>query len=75
MRRSFTELADWLARENPIPPGSVLLTGTGIVPPDDVSLSPGNQVEILIPGIGKLVNKVAAAAGFVSRERSKSNVE
>jgi 2-dehydro-3-deoxy-D-arabinonate dehydratase len=74
MRRSFTELADWLARENPIPLGCVLLTGTGIVPPDDVSLSPGNQVEIVIPGIGKLANAVGIAADFVPSERSESNV-
>ena len=75
MRRSFAELADWLVRENPVPPGSVLLTGTGLVPPDDVALTPGHQVEIRIPGIGKLVNPVGAAADVVPGERSKSNVE
>ncbi len=35
MRRSFVELADWLVRDNPVPAGSVLLTGTGLVPPDE----------------------------------------
>jgi 2-dehydro-3-deoxy-D-arabinonate dehydratase len=75
MRRSFVELAEWLVRENPIPAGSVLLTGTGLVPPDDVALTPGHQVEIRIPGIGKLVNPVGAAADVVPGERSKSNVE
>ena len=29
MRRSFEELVSWLLRDNPVPPGSVLLTGTG----------------------------------------------
>jgi 2-dehydro-3-deoxy-D-arabinonate dehydratase len=74
MRRSFEELASWLVRDNPVPAGSVLLTGTGLVPPDDVALAPGQQVEIRIPGIGKLVNPVGAAADLVPRERSKTHV-
>lgn len=40
------------------PPGSVLLTGTGLVPPDDYTLEPGHTVEI--DGIGVLSNTVAA---------------
>jgi 2-dehydro-3-deoxy-D-arabinonate dehydratase len=74
MRRSFEELAEWLVRDNPVPAGSVLLTGTGLVPPDDVALEPGRQVEIRIPGIGKLVNPVVAAADLLPRERSKTHV-
>jgi 2-dehydro-3-deoxy-D-arabinonate dehydratase len=74
MRRSFEELAEWLVRDNPVPAGSVLLTGTGLVPPDDVSLVPGQQVEIRIPGIGKLVNPVGAAVDLLTRERSTSHV-
>ena len=42
------------------PPGTVLLTGTGIVPPDDVTLAPGHVVEIEIAGIGVLTNTVAS---------------
>jgi len=74
MHRSFEELAAWVVRENPVPAGSVLLTGTGLVPPDDVALAPGQQVEIRIPGIGKLVNPVGAAAGLLPAERSKTHV-
>jgi 2-dehydro-3-deoxy-D-arabinonate dehydratase len=74
MRRSFEELAAWLVRENPVPAGSVLLTGTGLVPPDDVSLAAGQLVEITIPGIGKLVNPVGAAADLLPAERSKTHV-
>jgi 2-dehydro-3-deoxy-D-arabinonate dehydratase len=74
MRRSFDELAAWLVRDNPVPPGSVLLTGTGLVPPDDVALAPGQQVEIRIPAIGKLVNPVGAAADLLPGERSKTHV-
>jgi 2-dehydro-3-deoxy-D-arabinonate dehydratase len=59
MRRSPHELAAWAIRDNPIPPGSVLLTGTGLVPPDEYALEPGHTVSIEIPGIGELVNTVA----------------
>jgi 2-dehydro-3-deoxy-D-arabinonate dehydratase len=61
MKRSPRELAQWVMRDNPVPPGSVLLTGTGLVPPDDYTLEPGHVVEIEIDGIGVLVNTVAEA--------------
>ena len=61
MRRSIDELVGYLHRDNPVPPGSVLLTGTGLVPSDDVTLTPGHTVEIRIPGIGLLRNPVAPA--------------
>ncbi len=62
MERSFRELTSWLVRDNPVEPGTVLLTGTGLVPPDDVSLIPGFWVEIHVPEIGTLVNHVVLAA-------------
>jgi 2-dehydro-3-deoxy-D-arabinonate dehydratase len=62
MRRSIGELIAYLRRDNPVPAGSVLLTGTGLVPPDDVTLTPGQTVEIRIPEIGLLRNPVAGAA-------------
>lgn len=58
MRRSFDELIHFLRRDNPIPRGTVLLTGTGIVPPDDFTLRPGQSVEIHVPGLGTLRNPV-----------------
>lgn len=58
MARTPEELVDWLGRENRFPHGVVLLTGTGIVPPDDFSLAPGDHVEITIDGIGTLANPV-----------------
>lgn len=58
MCRSLLVLTDFLRRDNPVPPGSVLLTGTGIVPPDDVTLKAGMAVEIRIPAIGVLRNPV-----------------
>jgi 2-dehydro-3-deoxy-D-arabinonate dehydratase len=73
MQRSFDELVFWLARENPIPPGTVLMTGTGLVPPDDVALAPGRRVEVTVSGIGTLENPVGAAADLAGTERSRSN--
>ena len=65
MTRSFEELTSWLVRDNPIAPGTVLLTGTGLVPPDELSLVPGYRVEIHVPEIGTLVNPVALASTLV----------
>ena len=65
MTRRFEELVAWLVRDNPIAPGTVLLTGTGIVPPDEVSIVPGHRVEIHVPEIGTLVNDVALASTLV----------
>ncbi len=59
MRRTSEELVDFLFRENVFPDGCYLLTGTGIVPPDDFSLQSGDEVSITIEPIGKLVNIVA----------------
>jgi 2-dehydro-3-deoxy-D-arabinonate dehydratase len=59
MKRSPLELAQWVVRDNPLPPGTILLTGTGLVPPDDYTLLPGHTVEIEIDGIGLLRNTVA----------------
>jgi 2-dehydro-3-deoxy-D-arabinonate dehydratase len=67
MRRSFDELVSFLLRDNPVPPGSVLLTGTGLVPPDEFTLEPGHRVEIHVPGIGTLVNSVVPASQLVER--------
>jgi 2-dehydro-3-deoxy-D-arabinonate dehydratase len=61
MARSFEELVNWLGRDNLFPAGVVLLTGTGIVPPDDFSLSGGDVVRITIEGIGSLENPVIQA--------------
>jgi 2-dehydro-3-deoxy-D-arabinonate dehydratase len=74
MRRTFPELVEWLLRANPVPPGSVLLTGTGLVPPDDFNLEPGHVVEIHVPGIGTLTNPVVAAEDLLTTRRSEINV-
>jgi len=58
IRRSFSELSEYLFRSQVFPSGAVLLTGTGIVPPDSFSLQKGDVVEIEISGIGRLCNPV-----------------
>ncbi len=58
MARTLESLVEWLGCENSFPNGAVLLTGTGVVPPDDFSLKTGDQITIEITGIGKLVNRV-----------------
>ncbi|HXF97387.1 MAG TPA: fumarylacetoacetate hydrolase family protein [Gaiellaceae bacterium] len=67
MHRSFAELVAYLLRDNPVPAGSVLLTGTGLVPPDDFTLEPGQMVEIHVPGIGTLANPVVLASSLIER--------
>lgn len=63
MKREFDELVDWLTRENDLPNGAFLLTGTGVVPPDNFTLQDGDLVSITIDGIGTLVNPIVKAAG------------
>jgi 2-dehydro-3-deoxy-D-arabinonate dehydratase len=58
MKRSFDELAGFLFRSQVFPHGAVLLTGTGIVPPDTFALAEQDVVTIEINGIGVLQNQV-----------------
>ena len=46
LKRSLAEIAGWLTRELAIPHGALLMTGTGIVPPDDFTLAVGDAVRI-----------------------------
>jgi 2-dehydro-3-deoxy-D-arabinonate dehydratase len=48
LKRPLQELVDYLRRELDFPHGVFLMTGTGIVPPDDFSLAPGDRVRITI---------------------------
>ena len=57
MKRSFQELAGYLYRELSFPQGAYLMTGTGIVPPDDFTLQRGDVVSITI-GEDTLCNQV-----------------
>lgn len=58
MKRQHTELVEFLFRECSFPNGCYLMTGTGIVPPDDFTLRSGDEISITIDGIGTLTNVV-----------------
>lgn len=58
MARKLPELVGWMTRENDIPNGAFLLTGTGIVPDDSFTLVDGDLVTIEISSIGALTNPI-----------------
>jgi 2-dehydro-3-deoxy-D-arabinonate dehydratase len=59
MKRKHIELAAYLFMECSFPTGVFMMTGTGIVPPNDFTLAAGDEVHITIDHIGTLVNVVA----------------
>ncbi len=58
MKRTPDELADWLTRAQDFPQGVILLTGTALVPPSEITLEAGDVVTIRINGLGELKNAV-----------------
>ena len=60
LHRRLEELIEYLTRANRVPAGTVVLTGTGIIVPQEAALAPGDVVTIRIPEIGELSNPVAA---------------
>jgi 2-dehydro-3-deoxy-D-arabinonate dehydratase len=58
LKRPFEEMAGYLFRSQNFPHGAVLLTGTGVVPPDSFTLQPGDAIRIGISGVGVLENAV-----------------
>jgi len=58
IKRRFEELVAYLFRSQTFPHGAVLLTGTGVVPPDGFTLQAGDRVHINISGVGVLENPV-----------------
>jgi 2-dehydro-3-deoxy-D-arabinonate dehydratase len=59
LHRRIETLVEYLYRANPVPSGSVLLTGTGIIVKEDSALQPGDLCSIAIQGIGELSNPAA----------------
>jgi 2-dehydro-3-deoxy-D-arabinonate dehydratase len=59
IKRDLKTLVEYLFRENSFPNGCFLMTGTGIVPPNDFTLKRGDRVRITIDPIGILENEVA----------------
>lgn len=58
IKRRFEELTEFLCRDNPIPIGTVVSTGTGIMVPNEFALKNRDIVKIEIEGIGILSNPV-----------------
>jgi len=59
LNRRFETLIEYLRRANHVPAGTVLLTGTGIIVPEEAALAPDDVVSIRVPEIGELSNKAA----------------
>ncbi|HMB64783.1 MAG TPA: fumarylacetoacetate hydrolase family protein [Eudoraea sp.] len=59
IKRRFEDLVHYQYLEYSFPHGSLLMTGTGIVPSSEFNLSKGDEILITIDGIGQLVNTVA----------------
>jgi 2-dehydro-3-deoxy-D-arabinonate dehydratase len=58
IKRPLPSLAEFLFRDNAFPAGVFLMTGTGVVPPDDFTLDPGDEISITIEPVGTLSNTV-----------------
>jgi 2-dehydro-3-deoxy-D-arabinonate dehydratase len=61
LHRSLADLVAYLFTSASFPHGAVLSTGTGLVPELDFTLERGDEVDISIAGIGRLVNIVRSA--------------
>lgn len=62
MKRKHNELISYLFREMSFPHGAYLMTGTGVVPPNEFTLAVGDVINITIEGIGTLTNTVEQKA-------------
>jgi 2-dehydro-3-deoxy-D-arabinonate dehydratase len=58
LKRKPEELVEFLTREMGFPDGGFLMTGTGIVPPNEFTLLSGDRIAITIAPIGTLENTV-----------------
>lgn len=56
--RTFEQLIEFLTRDNPIPNGTVVCTGTGVIAERQHALRDGDVVEIAVDRIGKIANPV-----------------
>jgi 2-dehydro-3-deoxy-D-arabinonate dehydratase len=56
LARRIEIMIEFLLRSNPVPSGTVLLTGTGIIVTEEKALAPGDVVAIKVAEIGELAN-------------------
>jgi 2-dehydro-3-deoxy-D-arabinonate dehydratase len=59
LHRKIETLVEYLLRANPVPGGSVVCTGTGIIVTEESALAPGDVVTIAVTEIGELSNPAA----------------
>ncbi len=69
MKRKPPELVAYLFQDNSFPQGCLLMTGTGVVPPDDFSLQREDEIRITIAPIGTLTNVAMRARPVTLRRR------
>lgn len=62
MHRRLDDLVGHLRRALTLPDGAVLATGTGVVPDLDLTLLPGDVVEIAVDEVGTLCNPVVGTS-------------
>lgn len=62
IKRTFDDLVKYLFLETTFEKGVMLMTGTGIIPPDDFTLQINDRVEISIDHLGTLINTVKTKA-------------
>ncbi|MCH9675707.1 MAG: fumarylacetoacetate hydrolase family protein [Gammaproteobacteria bacterium] len=58
LKRSLEEIAAWMTKELSFPDGAFLMTGTGVVPPDSFTLTPGDRVRVSVGNLS-MENRVA----------------
>lgn len=63
IKRSLEELVDCVRRDNLVPAGTVICTGTGVIVSAEHALAEGDVVEIEIPGVGRLRNPAKKLGG------------
>lgn len=63
IRRTFSDLASWLFREQSFPDGVALMTGTSMVPPSEFSLERGDEIVISNDKLGRLHNVIGDSTG------------
>jgi len=56
IKRKLEELVAYLRRDNPVPAGTVVCTGTGVIVSAEHALQEGDIVEVDVPGVGRLKN-------------------
>ncbi|MGX9134292.1 fumarylacetoacetate hydrolase family protein [Rummeliibacillus sp. JY-2-4R] len=75
LKRKYEELIYFLLKDNIVFDGTVLLTGTCIVPPNEFTLQDGDIIEIEIPRIGVLRNSVKASEEILAAETLQNGLK